>query len=112
MKLTIDAVLEKAKKFGDSSRIWVIPPTRYSESRERTGRAQFREGIQIAEIGNPDACFQFAESITLLRNVVEAGPVGIYGIRHLLAAIWYESQGRIQDYERLLRLADQDFNRV
>lgn len=108
MKLTIDSVLEQAKRFANSSRVWDIPATHQSEGRERSGREQFREGIQVAEIGNPDACFQSAESIARLCNVVESGPVGVYSIRHVLAAIWYKSQGRMQDYERLLRIASQD----
>lgn len=108
---TVESVLDIARQFAASSRIWDRVGKDGAKISDSPGRDEFRQGIQIAEIGHPDTCFEFAEKMARLRDVVQGGPVGIYGLRHLLAAIWYKAQGRTEDASRLLRIADRDLDK-
>lgn len=108
MNITVESVIDKAEQFRDSSRIWGRVDKDRAKITDAPGKDLFSEGIVIAKGEQADECFAFAERIAGQKDIVHAGPIGIYSIRHLCAAIWYKAQNRIEDYERLLRIVDMD----
>lgn len=106
--ISIDTVIDKCQQYADSGRPWSTAafavPGKMAKPEERL-RLLYRSALASAISGDPVACFASAEEIARDRSGVNTGPRGFYSVRHLCAAVWYKSQGRMDDCARLLRVA-------
>lgn len=111
MKPTIESVIEKCQQYADSEKIWSkswlwTPATQVTPDTKLRGL--FRDTLEAARSMDPQSCFAAAENMGRDKSAINTGPTGMYSVRHLCTAIWYKAQGRMEDFERLLRIADAD----